>query len=88
MQTHFHNSKNFNLGVLEVKHRIISPNIALGYEYFNGDRFILGIEAAYNRSFGSFTRSLLPDSITERPNLTQEFNEYAINHINLIKLYN
>jgi hypothetical protein len=73
------NSKNFNLGVLEVKHRIISPNFALGYQYFNGDRFILGIEAAYNRSFGSFTRSLLPDSITTRPNLTQQFNEYAIN---------
>jgi len=73
------NSKNFNLGVLEVKHHVISPNIALGYEYFNGDRFILGIEAVYNRSFGSFTRSLLPDSISIRPNLNQQFNEYAIN---------
>jgi len=73
------NSKNFNLGVLEVKHHVISPNIALGYEYFNGERFILGIEAVYNRSFGSFTRSLLPDSISIRPNLNQQFNEYAIN---------
>ena len=73
------NSKNFNLAVLEVKHHVISPNIALGYEYFNGERFILGIEASYNRSLGRFTRSLLPDSIIIRPGLTQEFNEYAIN---------
>lgn len=73
------NSKNFNLGVLEVKHRIVSPNIALGYEYFNGERFIMGIDASYNRSFGSFTRSLLPDSIVIRPALNQQFNEYALN---------
>ena len=73
------NSKNFNLAVLEVRHRIISPNIALGYEYFNGDRFILGVEVAYNRSFGSFTRSLVPDTIAIKPNLKQQFNEYVIN---------
>jgi hypothetical protein len=73
------NSRNFNLGVLEVKHHIISPNVAIGYEYFNGERFMIGIEASYNRSFGRFTRSLLPDSIELRPNLTQQFNEYAIN---------
>lgn len=73
------NSRNFNLGVLEVKHNIISPNVALGYEYFTGERYSLGIEVAYNRSFGTFTRSLLPDSITLRPALTQQFNEYAIN---------
>lgn len=73
------NSRNFNLGVLEVKHHVISPNIAIGYEYFNGERFILGAEVAYNRSFGNFTRSLLPDSITVRPKLTQVFNEFAIN---------
>jgi len=73
------NSRNFNLGVLEVKHHIVSPNVAIGYEYFNGDRFILGFEASYNKSFGNFTRSLLPDSITNRPNLKQQFNEYAVN---------
>lgn len=73
------NSRNFNLGVLEVKHHVVSPNIAIGYEYFNGDRFILGFEASYNKSFGNFTRSLLPDSISVRPSLKHQFNEYAVN---------
>lgn len=73
------NSRNFNLGILEVKHHVISPTIALGYEHFNGDRFILGIEAAYLRSFGNYTRTLLPDSIISRPSLKQEFNEFAMN---------
>jgi hypothetical protein len=73
------NSRNFNLGVLEVKHHVVSPNIGLGYEFFNGDRFVLGIEANYFRSFGEFTRSLVPDSISFKPVLTQNFNEYALN---------
>ena len=73
------NSRNFNIGVLEVKHHIISPNVALGYEYFNGERFILGIEASYNKSFGNFTRSLMPDSMANKPSLKQQFNEYALN---------
>ena len=73
------NSRNFNIGVLEVKHHIVSPNVALGYEYFNGERFLLGIEAAYQRGFGNFTRTLLPDSVTKRPSLKQTFNEFAIN---------
>jgi hypothetical protein len=73
------NSRNFNLGVLEVKHNIVSPNLALGYEYFTGERYSLGIEIAYNRSFGKFTRSLVPDSIATKPVLTQQFNEYAMN---------
>jgi hypothetical protein len=73
------NSKNFNLGVLEVKHHVVSPNVAIGYEYFNGDRFILGFDLSYLRSYGNFTRSLLPDSMTNRPSLKQQFNEFALN---------
>lgn len=73
------NSRNFNLGVLEVKHHIVSPNLALGYEYFTGERFVLGIEGIYLRSFGNYTRSLLPDSITVRPDLKHQFNEFALN---------
>lgn len=73
------NSRNFNLGVLEVKHHVVSPNVALGYEYFSGDRFILGVEAVYLRSFGNFTRSLLPDSIRVKPDLKQQFNEFGLN---------
>ena len=73
------NSRNFNLGVLEVKHHIVSPNVAIGYEYFNGDRFILGIEASFHKSFGQYTRSLLSDSILVRPSLKHQFYEYALN---------
>jgi len=79
LQNNTGNSKNFNLGVLQVKHHLLSPNIALGYEYFTGERFTLGIEAAFNKSFGKFNKSLLPDSIIDRPSLTQKFNEYALN---------
>jgi len=72
------NSKNFNLGVLEVKHHILSPYAAVGYEYFNGGNFFWRADFSYRRSFGRFSRSLVPDSVAQEPQLTQQFNEFAI----------
>jgi hypothetical protein len=73
------NSKNFNLGVLEVKHHVVSPYAAIGYEYFNGEKFFWRSSIAYSRGFGSFSRSLVPDSAALNPSLQQQFNEFTLN---------
>ncbi len=73
------NSRNFNIGSLEVKHHILSPNIFVGYQYFDGSPFNIGLEFAYHKSFGRFSKSMLPDTVTQKPSLNQQFNEYALN---------
>ncbi len=73
------NSRNFNLSVFEVKHHIISPLAGVGYEYNNGGRMIAGIDFCYLSSFGKYTRSLVPDTVTTPyPPLSQHFNELAL----------
>lgn len=79
LQTKSGNSRNFNLGVFEVKHHVLAPNIAIGYQHFTGERVYTGFDISFGKGYGHYSRSLCADSIMEKPSLKQQFYEFKLN---------